>query len=119
MIAKHHAMSNNCFAPFSASNASAQGLPLLAEPYRRHLHSADIPRLASSALNLSKYQTLLANSHSGETASQRADPDQPNALSQWPAKPFSRAIYGRPCSALVVINRKDGHAILPKERTNS
>jgi uncharacterized protein len=42
--------------------------------------------------------------HPGETASERSDPRQPQAVSQWPDGPAS----GRPRSATVVIRRKDG-----------
>ena len=42
--------------------------------------------------------------HPGETASERSDPQQPQAVSQWPDGPLG----GRPRSATVVIRRKDG-----------
>ncbi|MFI5446243.1 hypothetical protein [Polaromonas sp. UC242_47] len=45
--------------------------------------------------------------HPGETASERSDPAQPKAVSQWPDGPAG----GRPRSATVVIRRKDGGAV--------
>lgn len=42
--------------------------------------------------------------HPGETASERSDPAQPQAVSHWPDGPAG----GRPRSATVVIRRKDG-----------
>jgi uncharacterized protein len=42
--------------------------------------------------------------HPGETASERSDPDKPQAVSTWP----DGAAGGRPRSATVVIRRKDG-----------
>jgi secreted PhoX family phosphatase len=42
--------------------------------------------------------------HPGETASERSDPAQPQAVSHWPDGPGG----GRPRSATVVIRRKDG-----------
>jgi secreted PhoX family phosphatase len=42
--------------------------------------------------------------HPGETASERSDPNKPQAVSQWPDGPQG----GRPRSATVVIRRKDG-----------
>lgn len=42
--------------------------------------------------------------HPGETASERSDPAQPLAVSNWPGGPGG----GRPRSATVVIRRKDG-----------
>ncbi|MDW5444926.1 PhoX family phosphatase [Polaromonas sp. SM01] len=45
--------------------------------------------------------------HPGEPASERSDPAQPKAVSQWPDGPAG----GRPRSATVVIRRKDGGAV--------
>ena len=42
--------------------------------------------------------------HPGETASERSDPQRPQAVSQWPDGPAG----GRPRSATVVVRRKDG-----------
>ena len=42
--------------------------------------------------------------HPGETASERSDPNNPQAISNWPDGPNG----GRPRSATVVIRRKDG-----------
>jgi secreted PhoX family phosphatase len=45
--------------------------------------------------------------HPGETASERSDPDRPQAISNWPDGPTG----GRPRSATVVIRRKDGGVV--------
>lgn len=45
--------------------------------------------------------------HPGETASERSDPDKPQAVSNWPDGPTG----GRPRSATVVISRKDGGVV--------
>ena len=45
--------------------------------------------------------------HPGETASERGDPAQPKAVSQWPDGPAG----GRPRSATVVIRRTDGGVV--------
>lgn len=45
--------------------------------------------------------------HPGETASERSDPDRPQAISNWPDGPAG----GRPRSATVVIRRKDGGVV--------
>lgn len=45
--------------------------------------------------------------HPGETASERSDPVNPQAISNWPDGPAG----GRPRSATVVIRRKDGGAV--------
>ncbi|MDO9358098.1 MAG: PhoX family phosphatase [Polaromonas sp.] len=45
--------------------------------------------------------------HPGETASERGDPAQPKAVSNWPEGPGG----GRPRSATVVIRRKDGGTV--------
>jgi secreted PhoX family phosphatase len=42
--------------------------------------------------------------HPGESASERADPDSPKAISSWPDGPSG----GRPRSATIVIRRRDG-----------
>jgi uncharacterized protein len=45
--------------------------------------------------------------HPGETASERSDPDKPQAISTWPDGPAG----GRPRSATLMIRRKDGGVV--------
>jgi secreted PhoX family phosphatase len=57
-------------------------------------------------------RTLFVNiQHPGETASERSDPAQPNAVSSWPANQFINAVGGRPRSGTVIITRQDGTPI--------
>jgi secreted PhoX family phosphatase len=49
--------------------------------------------------------------HPGETASERADPAKPTAVSSWPANQFPEAVGGRPRSATIVITRLDGKPV--------
>lgn len=57
-------------------------------------------------------RTLFVNiQHPGETASERSDPAQPNAVSSWPANQFINAVGGRPRSGTVIITRQDGKPI--------
>ena len=57
-------------------------------------------------------RTLFVNiQHPGETASERADPARPTAVSAWPANQFPEAVGGRPRSATIVITRPDGKPI--------
>ena len=49
--------------------------------------------------------------HPGETASERADPAKPTAVSSWPANQFREAVGGRPRSATIVITRPDGKPV--------
>ncbi|HEX6735113.1 MAG TPA: PhoX family phosphatase [Azonexus sp.] len=54
-------------------------------------------------------RTLFVNiQHPGETASERANPAQPTAISGWPANQFPEAVGGRPRSATIAITRVDG-----------
>ena len=57
-------------------------------------------------------KTLFVNiQHPGETASERADPANPTAVSAWPANQFPQAVGGRPRSATIVITRPDGKPV--------
>ena len=57
-------------------------------------------------------KTLFVNiQHPGETASERADPAKPTAVSSWPANQFPEAVGGRPRSATIVITRPDGKPV--------
>ena len=57
-------------------------------------------------------RTLFVNiQHPGETASERADPAQPTAISAWPANQFPETTGGRPRSATLAITRPDGKPI--------
>ncbi len=57
-------------------------------------------------------KTLFVNiQHPGETASERADPANPTAVSAWPASQFPQAVGGRPRSATIVIARPDGKPV--------
>ena len=57
-------------------------------------------------------RTLFVNiQHPGETASERANPDQPTAVSAWPANQFPETTGGRPRSATLVITRPDGKPV--------
>ncbi len=56
-------------------------------------------------------KTLFVNiQHPGETASERADPSNPTAVSSWPANQFVEAVGGRPRSATIAITRDDKSA---------
>ena len=57
-------------------------------------------------------QTLFINiQHPGESASERADPAQPTAISAWPGNQFPELGGGRPRSATVAIRRLGGGVI--------
>jgi hypothetical protein len=57
-------------------------------------------------------RTLFINiQHPGESASERADPQQPTAVSSWPGNQFPALGQGRPRSATVAIRRADGGVI--------
>lgn len=57
-------------------------------------------------------QTLFINiQHPGETASERGDPRQPQAVSAWPGNQFPAAGSGRPRSATVAIRRLGGGVV--------
>ena len=57
-------------------------------------------------------QTLFINiQHPGESASERADPGQPTAISAWPGNQFPELGGGRPRSATVAIRRVGGGVV--------
>lgn len=54
------------------------------------------------------YKTMFVNiQHPGESPSERADPNNPTAISSWP----DAAVYKRPRSATIAIWREDGQAV--------
>ncbi len=57
--------------------------------------------------------TLFVNiQHPGESPSERSNPNQPTAISAWPANQFPEAVAGRPRSATLAISRRDGQPLI-------